>query len=57
MATASLRLEQLFSRCDTTGSGLIGIEEFQDLCAGFGIQEVVHCMVQLNNIFWIDHQS
>jgi len=29
----------LFSRCDTTGSGLIGIEEFQDLCAGFGIQE------------------
>ena len=57
MAAASLRLEQLFSRCDTTGSGLIGIEEFQDLCAGFGIQEVVHCMVQLNNIIWIDHQS
>jgi len=35
----SVRLEQLFTRCDTTGSGLIGTEEFQDLCAGFGIDE------------------
>ena len=37
----SLRLEQLFNRCDTNGSGLIGIEEFQDLCASFGIDEVL----------------
>jgi len=35
----SLRLEQLFNRCDTNGCGLIGIEEFQDLCASFGIDE------------------
>ena len=41
----------MFSRCDTTGSGLIGIEEFQDLCAGFGIQEVEHCMVLLTILF------
>ena len=36
----TLRLEQLFRQCDTTGSGLIGCEDFQDLCAGFGIEEV-----------------
>ena len=40
-----LRLEQLFSRCDTSGSGLIDSDDFQDLCAGFGIEEVlVNCI-------------
>merc|ERR1719445_2915766 len=38
-AASTVRLEQLFNRCDTTGSGFIGIIEFQDLCAGFGIDE------------------
>ena len=28
------------SRCDTSGSGLIDNEDFRDLCAGFGIEEV-----------------
>ena len=28
------------SRCDTSGTGLIDSEDFQDLCAGFGIEEV-----------------
>ena len=37
----TLRLEQLFSRCDTSGSGLIDSDDFQDLCAGFGIEEVL----------------
>lgn len=36
----TLRLEQLFRQCDTSGSGLICCEDFQDLCAGFGIEEV-----------------
>ena len=36
----TLRLEHLFRQCDTSGSGLICCEDFQDLCAGFGIEEV-----------------
>ena len=28
------------SRCDTSGLGLIDNENFRDLCAGFGIEEV-----------------
>jgi hypothetical protein len=31
------RLEQLFKRCDTRGSGFIDKAEFRDLCAGFEI--------------------
>jgi hypothetical protein len=37
---AGLQLEQLFRACDTTDSGFIGVTEFQDLCHGFGIEEV-----------------
>ena len=36
------------SRCDTSGSGLIDNEDFRDLCAGFGIEEV-------NQLFVKDH--
>lgn len=30
-------MEQLFRRCDTTGTGYIDKDEFRDLCAGFDI--------------------
>ena len=40
MSHHNIRLETLFSQCDTSGTGLINSEDFQDLCAGFGIEEV-----------------
>jgi len=39
MMSHSLRLEQLFSQCDTSGTGFINGEDFRDLCGGFGIEE------------------
>ena len=57
MANA-LRLEQLFSRCDTSGSGLIDSDDFQDLCAGFGIEEVsVHGISVTSGKFDHDRKS
>ena len=32
-----LRLEQLFKRCNTTGTGFIDTDEFRNLCSGFEI--------------------
>ena len=40
MSQHNIRLETLFSQCDTSGTGLINSDDFQDLCAGFGIEEV-----------------
>ena len=40
MSQHKIRLETLFSQCDTSGTGLINSDDFQDLCAGFGIEEV-----------------
>lgn len=34
---SQMRLEQLFKRCDTKGTGFIDEEEFRELCAGFEI--------------------
>ena len=56
MANA-LRLEQLFSRCDTSGSGLIDSDDFQDLCAGFGIEEVLVLGISVNSGKLFDHNG
>ena len=34
---SQLKLEQLFHKCDRKGSGFIDLDEFRDLCSGFGI--------------------
>ena len=34
---SQLRLEQLFNKCDRKGTGFIDLDEFRDLCSGFGI--------------------
>ena len=37
MGDHNFKLEQLFNRCDTRGTGFIGQKEFRDLCSGFDI--------------------
>ena len=34
---SQLRLEQLFNRCDRKGTGFVDLDEFRNLCSGFGI--------------------
>ena len=42
------------SRCDTSGSGLIDNEDFRDLCAGFGIEEVNQLFILgKDHVYWM----